>query len=110
MKKKRIKADNVEQLIEIIRSLKDEENGEEKNQDRFGYSKTPAEGERVEESSSPKSRIPCKLQRLKQSPPESIPEGSIHTEADLRFLRNWRTGMTTTFLKNIWRRMSSALS
>ena len=78
MKKKRIKADNVEQLIEIIRSLKDEENGEEKNQDRFGYSKTPAEGERVEESSSPQK--PDTLQ-TPETEAESSGEytGRIHT-------------------------------
>lgn len=56
MSKKRIKADNVEQLIEIIRSLKDEEDGE-KNQDRFGYREIQEEeagtAEREEESPSP---------------------------------------------------------
>ena len=78
MKKKRIKADNVEQLIEIIRSLKDEENGEEKNQDRFGYSKTPAEGERVEESSSPQKPDTLHTPETEAESPGEY-TGRIHT-------------------------------
>ena len=78
MKKKRIKADNVEQLIEIIRSLKDEENGEEKNQDRFGYSKTPAEGERVEESSSPEKPDTLHTPETEAESPGEY-TGRIHT-------------------------------